>query len=193
MNRLGHAILALILLAAIGFAAMVTLGDGWVPVPAPVAPPVGVATPGAPLAMPVANVRRADLVDSWGQDRDGGERRHNAIDIMAPGGTPVTAAAPGRIEKLFRSAAGGTTAYVRSADGAWSFYYAHLAGYAPGLAEGQSVRAGDPIGYVGDTGNAGAGNTHLHFAVSRMRDGEGWWQGEPVNPYPLLAGNAPPR
>jgi peptidoglycan LD-endopeptidase LytH len=193
MNRLGQAILALILLAAIGFAAMVTLGDGRAPVSAPAAPPVAAAKPGAPLAMPVAGVRRADLVDSWGQDRDGGDRRHEAIDIMAPGGTPVTAAAPGRVEKLFRSAAGGTTAYIRSSDGAWSFYYAHLAGYAPGLAEGQAVRAGDPIGYVGDTGNAGAGNTHLHFAVSRMRDGEGWWQGEPVNPYPLLAGNAPPR
>ena len=193
MNRLGQVILGLILLAAIGFAAMVTLGDGRAPVAAPAAPPVAVAEPGAPLAVPVAGVRRAELVDSWGQDRDGGDRRHNAIDIMAPGGTPVTAAAPGRVEKLFESAAGGTTAYVRSPDGAWSFYYAHLAGYAPGLAEGQAVRAGDPIGYVGDTGNAGAGNTHLHFAVSRMRDGEGWWQGQPVNPYPLLAGNAPPR
>jgi len=186
MNRLGQAILALILLAAIGFAAMVTLGDGRAPTPAPPSVSASVPDPGGALIVPVVGVKRAELVDSWGQDRGGGERRHNAIDIMAPGGTPVVAAAAGRVEKLFQSGAGGTTAYVRSPDGAWSYYYAHLAGYAPGLAEGQAVRSGDPIGYVGDTGNAGAGNTHLHFAISRMRDGDRWWQGEPVNPYPIL-------
>ena len=50
------------------------------------------------------------------------------------------------------------------------------------------VRAGETIAYVGDTGNAGAGNYHLHFAVARMGPGERWWQGTPVDPYPLLAG-----
>jgi murein DD-endopeptidase MepM/ murein hydrolase activator NlpD len=97
------------------------------------------------------------------------------------------------VEKLFHSDAGGVTAYVRSADRRWSYYYAHLAGYAPGLAEGQAVRAGDPIGFVGDTGNAGAGNTHLHFGVSRMAPGDRWSDGEPVDPYPLLAGSAADR
>ena len=56
------------------------------------------------------------------------------------------------------------------------------------IAEGVPVRQGQVVGYVGDSGNAGAGNTHLHFAISWMRAGDGWWQGEPVDPYPLLAG-----
>jgi murein DD-endopeptidase MepM/ murein hydrolase activator NlpD len=109
---------------------------------------------------------------------------------MAPAGTPVIAAAPGRVEKLFNSDAGGITIYVRSPDHAWSHYYAHLAGYAPGLHEGMAVERGTLLGFVGNTGNAGAGNTHLHFAIARMRPGDDWHQGEPVNPYPLLAGSA---
>lgn len=112
---------------------------------------------------------------------------------MAPGGTPVLAAAAGTIEKLFDSAAGGHTIYVRSTDRRWTFYYAHLAAYAPGLAEGSAVRAGQPIAFVGDTGNAGAGNFHLHFGISRMQPNERWWQGQPVNPYPLLAGSGDGR
>ena len=112
---------------------------------------------------------------------------------MAPGGTPVLAAAPGRIEKLFQSRLGGTTLYVRSPDGAWTYYYAHLAGYAEGVREGMAVRAGDRLGYVGDTGDAGPGNYHLHFGLTRMAPGERWWQGRDVNPYPMLAGKASGR
>lgn len=145
------------------------------------------------LAVPVVGVARASIADSWGDPRDNGERAHHGTDIMAAAGSPVIAAAPGRVEKLHQSAAGGITAYVRSPAGKWSYYYAHLMGYAPGLHEGQPVRAGDPIGYVGDTGNAGAGNYHLHFGLSRMRPGDRWWQGQPVDPYPLLAGTAPGR
>ncbi len=140
------------------------------------------------LILPVQGVRAEDLRDSWGDPRGDGTRGHTGIDIMAPGGTPVLAAAPGTIEKLyFSNGGGGITLYERSTDGKWTFYYAHLGGYAPGIVEGKQVQAGDPIAYVGDTGNAGAGNHHLHFGVSAMQQGEGWWQGTPVNPYPLLA------
>lgn len=145
------------------------------------------------LVIPVKGVTTPSIVDTWGQSRGGGARRHQGTDIMAPGGTPVIAAAAGTVEKLFDSRAGGHTLYVRSPDHRWSYYYAHLAAYAPGMAPGVQVRAGDHLGFVGDTGNAGAGNYHLHFGISRMRLGDGWWQGEPVNPYPLLVGRGARR
>lgn len=148
---------------------------------------------GGPLIVPVRGIVRTHLTDTWGDSRGGGTRVHQAIDIIAPAGTPVIAAMPGTVEKLFISARGGTTAYVRSHDGGWMAYYAHLQRYADNLREGQAVRRGDVIGYVGDTGNSGAGNYHLHFALARMRPGEKWYQGTPVNPYPLLAGQAPLR
>jgi peptidoglycan LD-endopeptidase LytH len=151
------------------------------------------ATAPSGLTIPVAGVRVADISDTWGQSRDGGARPHQGTDIMAPRGVAVVAANAGTVEKLFNSGAGGITAYVRSPDRRWIYYYAHLAGYAPGIAEGTQVRAGQQLGYVGDTGNAGAGNYHLHFGVSRMRVGDGWWEGEPVNPYPLLVGRATGR
>jgi len=147
----------------------------------------------AGLIVPVDGVSRAALTDTWGQSRAAGVRAHQGTDIMAPGGTPVRASTAGIVEKLFDSAAGGRTLYIRSPDRRWSYYYAHLSGYAPGVREGVAVRAGQHVAFVGDTGNAGAGNTHLHFGVSRMTLGERWWQGEPVNPYPLLAGSRAPR
>jgi len=143
--------------------------------------------PAFALQIPVRGIAGDRLVDTWHQSRDAGARVHQAIDIPAPMNTPVVAAMPGRVEKLFSSAAGGTTAYIRSADGRWLTYYAHLAGYVSGLAEGQMVSAGQPIGFVGDTGNAGPGNTHLHFAMHRMKPGQSWYQGTPVNPFPYLA------
>jgi len=141
------------------------------------------------LAIPVAGIKAANLVDTFTQARAGGARVHDAIDILAPSGTPVIAAAPGRVEKLFFSqGGGGITAYVRSPDGKWNYYYAHLQEYAPSLAEGQHVQRGAPIGKVGYTGNANPSGPHLHFAINRMSAGEKWYQGSPVNPYPLLAG-----
>ena len=144
-----------------------------------------------PLIVPAQGITRDKIVDTWGQSRANGARTHQATDIMAPGGTPVVAAAPGNVEKLFYSeGGGGITLYVRSPDRQWGYYYAHLQRYAPGMVEGMPVRAGDLLGYVGDTGNAGTGNFHLHFAMAHMQPGDGWWKGQPVNPYPLLAGGS---
>ncbi len=141
------------------------------------------------LAIPVAGVKPNQLVDTYTQARAGGARVHDAIDIMADRGTPVVAAAPGTVEKLFFSdGGGGITVYVRSPDKRWMYYYAHLAGYAPGLAEGQQVKRGTPLGRVGHSGNANPEGPHLHFAIHRMQPGEGWWEGSAINPYPLLAG-----
>jgi murein DD-endopeptidase MepM/ murein hydrolase activator NlpD len=141
------------------------------------------------LAIPVAGIKTEQLTDTFTAARSGG-RVHDAIDIMAPHGTPVVAAAPGKVEKLFFSnGGGGITAYVRSPDGQYNFYYAHLQEYAPGLAEGQVVKQGDPIGKVGSTGNANPEGPHLHFAIHRMAPGQKWYEGQAINPYPLLAGN----
>lgn len=157
------------------------------------APAVALPDPGGPLAIPVAGVARSTIADSWEDPRDGGQRQHHGTDIMAPSGTLVTAAAPGTIEKLFQSVAGGTTLYVRSPDRLWVYYYAHLSGYAPGIHEGQVVKTGDPLGYVGDTGNAGAGNYHLHFGLSRATPEQHWYQAQDINPYPYLAGKPSSR
>jgi murein DD-endopeptidase MepM/ murein hydrolase activator NlpD len=141
------------------------------------------------LVIPVARVRREALVDTFTQAREGGARIHDAIDIMARQGTPVIAAAPGTVEKLFFSNNGGNTIYVRSPDRRTMYYYAHLVSYAPGLAERQGVVVGQVLGAVGATGNADPGAPHLHFAINVMNPADGWWLGQPVNPYPLLRGH----
>lgn len=156
------------------------------------APPVEVAQQvvvgPAGLAIPVVGVKATDLVDTFDAARGSG-RRHDAIDIMAAEGTPVIAAADGTIEKLFFSkGGGGITIYERSTDPKWMYYYAHLQGYAPGLAEGQQVKRGQVIARVDHTGDASPSGPHLHFAINSMAPGERWWQGTPINPYPLLAG-----
>ena len=156
-------------------------------------PPVAIAESvevgPAGLAIPVAGIKANQLTDTFTQARAGGARVHDAIDIMADEGTPVIAATDGKVEKLFFSdGGGGITAYVRSPDQRWSYYYAHLQGYAPGLAEGHQVKRGQVIGRVGHTGNANPGGPHLHFAINKMQPGEKWHQGTPINPYPLLAG-----
>lgn len=166
------------------------------PAPGPTAAPAPDPTPRADLergptgvAIPVAGIKGRELQDTYTQSRAGGARVHNAIDIMAPHGTPVIAAAPGTVEKLFDSkGGGGITAYVRSPDGRWTYYYAHLQAYAPGLREGQAVKQGDAIGTVGSTGNASPDGPHLHFAINKMAQGEQWHDGTPINPYPLLVG-----
>ncbi|MEG9268415.1 M23 family metallopeptidase [Qipengyuania sp. Mu-71] len=139
------------------------------------------------LLIPVQNIRPADLTDTYSDSRGGGTRLHEALDIMAPKGTSVLSSAPGTIEKLFRSKAGGNTIYVRSTDGETIYYYAHLDAYAEGLREGQRVRRGQRLGMVGSSGNASAEAPHLHFAILQTTADAEWWEpANAVNPYPLL-------
>lgn len=147
----------------------------------------------AGLAIPVEGITTRSLVDTYRASRGGGRRVHNAIDIMAPRGTPILAAAAGTVERLHNSRLGGITIYIRSEDNQWVHYYAHLDAYAPGLAVGQRIEQGQNIGTVGFTGNANPAGPHLHFAVYRMANGQRWYQGTPVNPYPLLARSARAR
>jgi murein DD-endopeptidase MepM/ murein hydrolase activator NlpD len=137
------------------------------------------------LLIPVQGVKAASLVDTYQQARGQG-RRHDAIDIMAPRGTPVLAVADGVVMKLFQSARGGITLYELAPDRRTIYYYAHLDRYAPGMAEGRPLRRGQLLGYVGNTGDAGPGNYHLHFEVSTTADPARYWGGVPENPYPLL-------
>lgn len=138
----------------------------------------------ARLIIPVEGVSRVDLRDSFNECR--GMYRHEAIDIAAPLGTPVIAAGAGQVVKLFDSVPGGLTVYQFDPDETFAYYYAHLDAYAPGLREGAKLSRGDPLGYVGATGNAAGGMPHLHFAIFRLAPDRKWWKGEAVNPYPFL-------
>jgi murein DD-endopeptidase MepM/ murein hydrolase activator NlpD len=139
------------------------------------------------MLIPVAGVSASQLRDTFSEARSEG-RQHDAIDIMAPSATPVLAAADGTIARLFNSRLGGTTLYEFDKSGRFVFYYAHVSGYADGIAEGKTVRRGDVLAYVGDSGNAGPGNFHLHFAISKLSTPWKWYGGEAIDPYPLLVG-----
>jgi peptidoglycan LD-endopeptidase LytH len=140
----------------------------------------------ASLFFPVAGYDDRPLADSFGDARDGGDRRHNAIDIMAPRGTPVVSVEDGRILRLSKSDKGGITIYATDPGERFVFYYAHLDRYHDGIFAGKTLLRGDTIGYVGTTGNAPANAPHLHFQMMRMPADRKYWNGEPINPYPLL-------
>ena len=155
------------------------------PKPNPTPPlPFPEATPNS-LIIPVAGVRPDQLHDTFAESRSEG-RVHDAIDIAAPLGTPVLASADGTIMRLFHSERGGTTVYQLSADNRFVYYYAHLDRYADGLSVGYFAKQGETIAYVGDTGNAGAGNYHLHFSIAVISNPKRYWEGVNINPYPLL-------
>jgi murein DD-endopeptidase MepM/ murein hydrolase activator NlpD len=144
------------------------------------------------LIIPVEGVKGSDLTDTFTDARGGGTRVHKALDILAPEGAAVIAAAPGTVEKLFYSDKGGKTIYVRSPDRTTIDYYAHLSAYAPGLAEGQQVARGQRIGSVGHTGDASAAAPHLHIEIMRTTPQAKWWDpATSVNPYPLLKALGP--
>jgi murein DD-endopeptidase MepM/ murein hydrolase activator NlpD len=137
-----------------------------------------------PLIVPVVGVARTAMRDTFDETR--GTRRHEAIDILAPRGTPVIAADDGVVQKLFTSVAGGLTVYEFDPDQRFCYYYAHLDSYAAGLHEGQPLRRGEVLGYVGTSGNAPKDTPHLHFALIRLDPDRRWWKGTYVNPYPFL-------
>ena len=184
-------------------------GDGVVDgVPAPIGPigttgePSPVALPPPPaepvigpvpsdeledrdLEMPVKGIQPDQLTRTF-SDRRGSGRTHEAIDILAPMNTPVVAVQDGTIARLFLSKAGGITVYQFDPEGRYCFYYAHLDHYAEGLREGQTVKKGQVLGYVGVSGNAPKQTPHLHFAIFRLTQDKHWWEGTPIDPYDIL-------
>jgi peptidoglycan LD-endopeptidase LytH len=162
--------------------------------PAPTSGHAGVIPTSAPeskdlasrrLTIPVSGIPPDTLVRSYHDARSGG-REHEALDILAPKGTPVVAVEDGTVAKLFNSKAGGITIYQFDPGKAYAYYYAHLDRYADGLAEGAEIHRGQVIGYVGTTGNAPKDTPHLHFAVFRLTPEKHWWEGTPIDPYDIL-------
>jgi hypothetical protein len=139
---------------------------------------------GATLAIPVAGVKAEELLDTFNEMR--GTRRHDALDIPAPRGTPVLSATDGRVQRLFTSERGGLMMYASDSSERFVLMYAHLDRYADGLTDSTTLRRGQVIGYVGTTGNAPPNLPHLHFAIARSTDVSRWWEGTPVDPLPLL-------
>ncbi|MBV6854488.1 MULTISPECIES: M23 family metallopeptidase [Xanthomonas] len=154
------------------------------------AQPPAAAAPGSDLLIPVQGIGASQLQDTFTDARSEG-RVHDAIDILAPTGTPVVAVADGTVEKLFTSDRGGLTIYQFEPGGKYCYYYAHLERYADGLAEKQPIKRGQVIGYVGSTGNANPAAPHLHFEIHRLGPEKQWWKGEALNPYPVLHGDQP--
>lgn len=137
------------------------------------------------LDVPVQGLARTKLRDTYAEAR--GTRVHEALDILAPRGTPVVAATDGKLLKLFNSKSGGLMVYASDAADRFVLLYGHLDRYADGVREGMPLKRGQVIGYVGSTGNAPIGTPHLHFGIHRGRPSQSWWRGTPVNPFTLLA------
>ncbi len=136
------------------------------------------------LELPVLGVDRSELLPSFDQQRGG--HVHEAIDILAPRGTPAVAVEDGTVAKLFSSQAGGLTIYLFDPSERYAYYYAHLDRYAENLEEGARVVRGETLGYVGSTGNADPARPHLHFTIFRLGPERRWWQGAAIDPYPIF-------
>ena len=146
---------------------------------------VGLAEFSRSLLVLVQGAAIRDIQDTFNQTR-GNQHRHEATDILAPRGTPVVAADAGVVKKLFLSKPGGITLYQFDPSEQYCYYYAHLERYADGIREDMPLKQGDLIGYVGTTGNAPADTPHLHFAIFELGPQRHWWEGTPIDPYPIL-------
>ena len=135
------------------------------------------------LRLPIDNADVAALKGHFAQRRGGGSRGHEAVDILASRHTPVRAVDDGAIARLFLSKQGGVTIYQFDPFERYCYYYAHLDRYADGLREGQRIKRGDVLGYVGTTGNAPPDTPHLHFAIFQLTPEKRWWTGAPIDPY----------
>jgi murein DD-endopeptidase MepM/ murein hydrolase activator NlpD len=139
------------------------------------------------LRLPIDNADVKAMQGQFGDRRDSGARGHEAVDILAPRGTPVHAVDDGSVARLFLSKLGGITVYQFDPTGRFCYYYAHLERYAEGLRESQQLSRGDVIGYVGTSGNAPPDTPHLHFAIFALTPERHWWEGSPLDPWPVFS------
>lgn len=142
------------------------------------------------LTMPVAYVKPTELRDTFDEMR-GKDRRHSALDIMAPRGTPVLSAAAGCLLDLHENANGGLMIFATDPANRFILMYAHLDSYAEDLREGMPLERGQILGTVGTTGNAPPNAPHLHFAIGWSGGNHRWSKAVPVNPRPLLIAAEP--
>ena len=135
--------------------------------------------------IPVEGIKLADLSDNYDQPR-GTDRPTKRSTSWRPRAPRCIATADGKVAKLFNSKPGGLTVYQFDPTETYAYYYAHLDRYADGIKEGDVLKRGDLVGYVGVTGNSDPNGPHLHFAVFELTPEKQWWKGTPVNPYPLM-------
>lgn len=140
--------------------------------------------PHAKIKMPVDDVSKREIADTWGAPRSGG-RTHEGQDIFAPKGTKILSATNGYVYKIGENNLGGQTVSVISSGGR-IYYYAHLHEYAPNLKVGDPVTTRTVLGFVGTTGNAQGTPPHLHFGVYTFGFGNA------INPLPLITDRAAP-
>ena len=139
-------------------------------------------SPDSRLAMPLEDVSKKAIADTWQAPRGIG-RRHEGQDIFAPRGTPILSATNGFIYKIGENNLGGQTVSVIGSGGR-VYYYAHLDSYAKGIEVGDRVTTRTVLGYVGTTGNAQGTPPHLHFGVYTTTGA--------INPLPLLSDRIAP-
>lgn len=127
---------------------------------------------------PVSGQSSKNIISYFGDERAGGARKHEGIDIAAPRGTTVLSVSAGVVTRVVEKGNGGKQVWMRNMDSTRTYYFAHLDKQL--VKEGQRVKEGDIIGTVGNTGNASNGPPHLHFEVINEL-------GKSVDPLPLLS------
>lgn len=140
------------------------------------------------LVVPVAGANMAKVEDSYFEPRDGGDRTHRALDILAPRGTPILSADDGKILRMSNSSLGGITMYTVDPLNRIVYYYAHMDHYNDAMSPGRAIIRGDTLGFVGTTGNAPKDTPHLHFQIMRWPTDGKYWNGDPIDPFDFLGG-----
>ena len=142
------------------------------------------------ILLPVAGADMANVEDTFNDSRDGGERAHHAIDILAPRGTPILSADDGKILRMSSNTLGGITMYTVDTQNRLVYYYAHMDHYNDAMSPGREIVKGDTLGFVGTTGNAPADTPHLHFQVMAWPADGKYWRGDPIDPFEALGGQS---
>lgn len=140
------------------------------------------------LVVPVAGADMAKVADSFFEPRDGGDRTHRALDILAPRGTPILSADDGKILRMSKSSLGGITMYTVDPAHRIVYYYAHMERYNDAMSPGRTITRGDTLGFVGTTGNAPKNTPHLHFQIMSWPSDGKYWNGDPIDPFDFLGG-----